>query len=171
MLASILSMVGSAVAGGATGLIGTIGTKVLEYKTRKEELKFELEHRKVDIEEIKLETERDIAVSNIEADAQRDVAASNIQIASYDSDKAKYGDKLWFVDMVRGFMRPLITLYMLSIMTWLAIVIHQSVSGIEAMSAEQVLSLWVIIIDAVIYLTTTAVTWWFGSRPSSPRKA
>ena len=169
MISALLSMIGSAVAGGATGLIGTIATKVVEFKTRQVELEYELKGREIDIQEIKLESERDIAVANIEAQAATDVAAANLTAKSYEADQAKYGEKLWWIDAIRGVMRPMITAYMMVIMTWIATEIAAAVGGIDSMDSNQVWQLWILIIESIIYLTTTAVTWWFGSRPSSRR--
>lgn len=67
------------------------------------------------------------------------------------------------VDMVRGLMRPLITVYLIGLTTALALRILGQSAGLDA---PQAFDLLLKITDMVLFLTCTAVGWWFGSRPS-----
>ncbi|MCU7886467.1 MAG: hypothetical protein KZQ82_19940 [Candidatus Thiodiazotropha sp. (ex Lucinoma annulata)] len=96
--------------------------------------------------------------------------------ASYAADRASYslesvqrligfwknlaGFSLAGVDVVRGMMHPLITLYTLGLLTAIGWLMYKAVEGV----IPEVLALWLEIVQAVILLSTTSVTWWFGSR-------
>jgi hypothetical protein len=96
--------------------------------------------------------------------------------ASYDANKAIYSTEsfkrltgVWknlagfflaVVDVVHGLMRPVITRYTLGPLTAVGWLLYTAADGIiPAMPA-----LWLEVVQAVILLATTSVTWWFGSR-------
>jgi hypothetical protein len=70
-----------------------------------------------------------------------------------------------FVDGVRGLMRPTITVFLLVKNTLLALKIHALVGGLQNLSETQLFELYQNIIMQLLFLTSTAVTWWFSSRP------
>lgn len=98
--------------------------------------------------------------------------------ASFDSDQSRYlTDQIlvnpsrftrWtmtFVDAVRGLMRPLLTLY-LCILTQLIYLDLISITSVKnAISTTNAQSLVDQVVSTVMYLASTAVVWWFGSRP------
>jgi hypothetical protein len=69
------------------------------------------------------------------------------------------------VDTVKGLARPCITVYLLGVSTWITVqawtVVDQLGSTISAVQALQMLSG---VMSTVLYLTVSAVTWWFGDR-------
>lgn len=165
MITGILSAVGSALAGGGTGLIGSVVQKVVDLKVKKLEIRRDISLRKIDIEELQMEISRDVDIAETEADAEKDVARSTMRTESFKADKATYGDKLWFVDAIRGVMRPSMTIYAIGLMTWLAVEVYQFMDSFSILPHDEVVAMWMIIIDSIIYLATTSFTWWFGTRP------
>lgn len=180
--------------GGVTGLIGNIVSGVMNYKTQK--LKNEHEQAMVALEtqamreEAKMKIE--ITKAEIEgavelADAQTFAAGQEFGNVDHFSDK--WIEKLFtvegpigkffaipcailiaisfgFVDWLRGFMRPAITMYltgMTTVITWMAWEILQK-HGMQAMTVTEAISIFDQVISIVIYLTVTCVTWWFGDR-------
>ena len=105
-------------------------------------------------------------------------AGAEIRAASYHNDRATYWSKeatgwvgaiMALVDAFRGFMRPAITLYLLVITSSIAYYLHEIVTNAPVATApEQIYSQ---VIMSVLFLTETAVTWWFGSRALARKAA
>lgn len=162
MFDTIISMAGNALSGGLLGLVGTGIHAFLAYKSTQVKNNHELAMRKLDIDEISQEaalrlkqTETEIAGQQAITEAKTD---ADIRAASYAADKATYG--ITWVDALRGIMRPLITIYSLGLMTWIGLSLHSAAGGVIPNAAQ----LWAQIVGTIILLTTTCVTWWFGSR-------
>ena len=186
MITSVLSFFGSAAFGGLTGLFGVIAGKVGDYFTLKQKNAFDLAMRDKDMEIAKIEADKEVTIAQDTNNANREIAESKVQEASYESDKAEYlthdviehappwaqgiiSVALGFVDFVRGMTRPSITLYLcvLTTLMYLQMKAIVTLSGQQAFTPADAVKVIVLIVDAAIYLTSTAVTWWFGSRPKS----
>ena len=172
----ILSMLGSATGGGLLGVAGNFLKSRSELKAKELDHKHELATRIHDIEEmqleavlrkeqISLENEGALALANVEAQRSQDVAASGLMVASFTADKATYGGGI--VDTIRGLIRPLITVYLLVAFTVLCFKITTMVVGLDAMNSDELIELYKELIHSVIFLTTTATCWWFGSRATN----
>ncbi|MEW8051078.1 MAG: hypothetical protein AB2784_17305 [Candidatus Thiodiazotropha endolucinida] len=159
----------------------------MKYFEVREERKTQIALRELDIRE--LEMERQLAMQQAEIDLEKikeqaagDLAimeeqvAGEVMTASYEADRASYslesvkrltgiwknlaGFSLAVVDVVRGMMRPLITLYTLGLLTAIGWLMYKA----ENRVIPEMPALWLEIVQAVILLSTTSVTWWFGSR-------
>ena len=178
-IVTIFGAVGSAVSGGLLGLFGN-GIKLwADHKAQQAKRNFELALRKADREEMQLEydlqlkqTEATIAGQvavgkqlqrSTETQVAGEIEQAKMQLveSSYQHDSARYGGG--FVDGVRGLMRPTLTLYFAVLMSLIAYQLMQ-LTGQVFPPAEAV-ELLKQVVNACIFLTTTAVTWWFGSRP------
>lgn len=163
--------------GGAVGILGTW----LKGREERELLKIkqghELAMREASRAEMELEatlslkqTEAEFAgkqaIAQTEADAAKEVAAASLMSASYQQDRASYGIKA--VDAIRGLMRPLITLYLLGVMTAIAWHLY-NLDVIAAVSPGEAWSLFSVVARDATFLAVTAVTWWFGTRPTTHR--
>ncbi len=193
MLETILGILGSAAGGGFIGLIGTAIKGFQEYKDRQAQRQHELDMRRIDQEDMRIEadlaiqqTEAEFAgkanLANIEGAIARDVAASELQATSYENDKATYSTGatgtltgsisnlirglLVLVDVVRGMMRPGITIYLIVIESLICYQLYQLLLKFEVLPADEALKLFIVVVNSVVFLTSTAVTWWFGSRPN-----
>lgn len=196
MLETILGILGSAAGGGFIGLIGTTLKGYQEYKDRQAQRQHEREMRVLDQEDMRLENELAImqteaefsgkvALANIEGAIARDVAAAELQGKSYDNDNATYSKgvtahltgffgvlmraMLVMVDVARGLMRPGITVYLLVIESLICWMLYKLLLKFDMLQVEHALPLFNTVIYSIVFLTATAVTWWFGSRPNQQR--
>lgn len=187
MISEIVGIVGSAASGGLLGLAGTGIQALLKYFEVREEWKTQIALRELDIKEIEAERQLAIQQAEIDLDKIREQSAGDLAImeervagevmtASYEADRASYslesvqrltgiwknlaGFSLAVVDVVRGMMRPLITLYTLGLLTAIGWLMYKAENGV----IPEMPVLWLEVVQAVILLATTSVTWWFGSR-------
>jgi hypothetical protein len=186
MFTSILSFFGSAAFGGLTGLFGVGLNKISDYFMLKQKNAFDLAMRDKDIEIAKVEADKEVTIARDTNNANRELGEMKLQEASYGEDKAEYltGEAIehappWaqgiiavalgIVDFVRGMTRPGITLYLciLTTLMYLQLKAIVTTAGQVVFTPADAVKVIVMIVDAVIYLTSTAVTWWFGSRPKS----
>ena len=174
MLETILSLIGSSFGGGLLGVFGTFIKAKAEYKNKELDYQHSLDiHRadmesmrleaKLKVDEIQLQNQGRLSLANVEAERAKDVGDVNIRQASYNNDKSSYG--IIFIDSVRGLMRPIITTYLLILMSYIAYKINSIVGGLNGLPALEIWTLYHELIIAIIFLTTTTITWWFGTRP------
>jgi len=183
----ITGTLSSVLSGGLTGLLGVAIQRYADFKA--EQIKLEASRLlyghnenilRLNLEGARQEWAGRVQVAQEEGDAKRDVADSQAFAASFRSEPLRYTEGIrapggrigaagWlmmaFTDMVRGCVRPALTVY-LCILTTL---IYYEASGLID---EFGLKLGVVeasaiikrIIDTILYLTTTCVLWWFGTR-------
>lgn len=197
MLDTFLSIFGSAAGGGFLGLIGTAFKGWQEFKDRQAQREHEQKMRVLDQDEMRLENELAIKATeaeyngkidlkNIEQVISEDLNATELRRESYKHDQATYskgalnklsgffGDLflglLVLVDVFRGIMRPGITTYLLIIESYIAWYLYQLVIKLDLMSSTQAVDLLTQVVMSIVFLTSTAITWWFGSRPNQQRR-
>lgn len=180
--------------GGLTGLVGNVVTGIMNFKTMK--LKLAHEEKMVELETtaMKEEAKMQIEVTKAEIEGAVELADAQAYMQSQKTgNKAMFSEK-WidrlfsvegkfgrffaipaavilamgfgFVDWLRGFMRPGLTLYltgMTTVITYMAWQILQK-HGLTAMTATEALDIFDQVITIVIYLSVSCVTWWFGDR-------
>ena len=151
---SIASMIGggitSLVGGGALGVLGAVGSGVLDYFKTKE----------ANRQEIAVLTAK-AALAKETANSATMLEAMKLISTSYEQDKASYSDaNLSWVDMVRGILRPTVTLYLVAIATGLAVWSIQR-QGIPAEVQAEVAKYAVY---TCLDLAGMCVSWYFGSR-------
>lgn len=190
ILASVFS-------GGATGLIGVGLQQFFAYKQKQQDIeivKLNLENSlqlaKVETERVQLKSQGELQVSKVVAEGATNVAQEETTIrtfeASIENDSAKYipvdafkNDNwatkastfmLSFVDAVRGLTRPGLTLYLCGLTSamfyWSTSLAAQQGATLDG---TQVLAVIQQIMSTVLYVFTTAMVWWFGSRPQSTK--
>lgn len=174
--------------GGATGLIGVL---IQRY--------FDLQHKKQDIELVKLqlansielarmETERAVRVEEIELEGKFAEADAKIMAASFQHDAAAYLDSaaqrrrgflgglitlmMATVDFLRGILRPGMTAYLCALVTLMFFWARDLAErhGYH-MTAEHAFQLVLQIVATILYAWTTATLWWFGTRPPKGKGA
>ena len=71
------------------------------------------------------------------------------------------------VDTIRGLVRPVLTLYLVIVAHMMYINLHAMLQerGTQ-LTGEQIQTLAMQVIGTLLYLATTAVVWWFGTRPT-----
>ncbi len=173
----ILGIVVSLFGGGLTGLIGGITEKIFAYKAKKlaieenrEKYAHEVNLKKVDADIMAQEWAARTQVADIEATAKVDSEDAKAFSASF-NEPVRYsqGDlttkQTWlmvFLDTVRGLVRPGLTLYLCVITTILYF--KAQVLMPPDVSVEQAIGMVDKVTSMILYVTTTCILWWFGSR-------
>lgn len=126
-------------------------------------------------EMIVLESKNALKLADVTVTGEIESSAYEALQASYEADKATYSSAptspwLIAVDVVRGMIRPSLTLYFAIFLTVLTIMVYNNLP--EAVYADQsfLASTFYRLIDALIFLGTSAVGWYFAARPSTKQK-
>jgi len=174
----MLEIIGAIFGGGATGLLGSIINSVGDYFKMKAQNKHEEFMAKIETRHLEMEIKRDVTIAKQEATARMEVADAETQAASYEGDKRAYLPAeavksntgiAWLmalVDFFRGLVRPVLTVY-LSVVVYLIYMQTKEITDATvggAMTPDQAYELMKTITLGLLYLTFTAVGWWFGSR-------
>lgn len=178
-------MIGSTLLGLLSGLVGNVVTAFTNYKTQK--LKNEHEIALIDAETKAMiaETQANIKVTetkvagevekletsayleNLKLGNRREVSSKMIEKLFDSPWTLPLGVLLVFllgvVDVLKGFMRPGLTLFMTIVTVYLTMQAVE-IMGNEILTATEAANLVSRIIDTVVYLTVTCVVWWFGDR-------
>jgi len=176
MLDIIGNVLGSIGLGGVTGLIGSAMTAYVNYKNQKLAFAHEENMVRIEQETIKLEAQTKIEIAETEYAGKKDIAESEAFGKSFATDKATYmtwlpenkiaaviiGILFALVDFVRGMTRPIITAYLAVLTTWLAYQVYVLIQS--PLTQDQAYDLMSQIIFVILYLTTTVILWWFGTR-------
>lgn len=191
-ISSVLNIAGAATGGGLLGAFGGLFSKGLEAWNKKKDLEHNLamitikNQHELDMndkakEMMLLEYEQKARVATTEAEMAETSAAMTAMVASYATDKASYatgsiaGNSKWFVfvDVVRGLTRPLLTLYLDVVLTYYGWMLHKSLNVAVLVAGNDnqlILQLMMQIIEALIFMATTATMWWFAARGIKPQK-
>src|SRR5258708_21202019 len=157
MLEVIGTIFGSVLSGGATGLIGVAlqrfgdnKKKQLEIEAGKEKFDQDLALKQVDMQIMEKEWAGRVQVAQTEAEAAADAAASQAFAASYAMEPKRYsegvsvgkagGFLLVLLDVVRGIVRPALTVYLCGLTT---VIYYQAreLSGNADLDPEQAVSI------------------------------
>ena len=147
MLDSILNVA----SGGLFGLIGAGFTKFMGWKEKKLELEHEVNMASENRLTMQMETELAKIQGSIDLELQESEAdAKNLQ-AAINAEGNIRGASQWVTDL-RGSLRPILTYSLVAC----AILMSSFLQG-NPWNGE------------ILFLATTAVTFWFGSRPPSTK--
>lgn len=176
----LLSGALSIISGGATGLLGVIAQRAFDAWNKKQEL----EKMKAQWDHEAVMKDKDAAIAAAEwaargqiavteGEAAKDVAESGAFTESLKAQQIIYSAGkqtgsfatacLVLLDFASGMVRPLLTVYLCMLTTY----IWYQVRGLlnrEDLDAAVVVAQWRTVIDTILYLTTTCVLWWFGTR-------
>lgn len=148
ILSTIAGGLASILSGGTLGVIGAIGNGVLDIMKTKEKNKQEL---------ALVTAQKELALAN--ANSATLLETLKLAAASYENDKASY-QGAGFVDTVRGLLRPLVTLYLVGIATYLAVWAFGKI-GLDPNMAGEITKYCVY---TCMDLTALCVSWYFGAR-------
>lgn len=177
---SILESVLSVISGGATGLIGTAVQSVFQYKSKVLDVELEkqkglneIEQRKLDIEAQKQEWASKTQIAEITTQGETDKADAATLMASYQLEPQQYAEKSllthaqnWLfvlVDTLKAVIRPGLTIYLCGITT----LIYIQTRGLISTNQGDAFALLEKLVNTILYLTTSVILWWFGSRNKS----
>lgn len=172
--------------GGVTGLLGIGVQRFFDWKA--EQLKLQVQESRqahevamtrANAEVMAQEWAQRSKVAQIEADGRSDIADAGAFAASFQLEPRRYaegkrpggwvGKAGWLlmvaVDFLRGIVRPALTVYLCALTT----LIYFEASGLlerygMVIPVDQAFSLVSRIIETILYLTTTCMLWWFGTR-------
>jgi|TARA_R110000824_G_scaffold167291_4_gene344229 hypothetical protein len=183
---SVLSVITTLASGGVTGLLGGFLSKGMEVWKQKEDRKSQADRllheqtmRKIDGDIMLQEWKQRADVARIEGEAEVDVSDSQAFAASFKMEPKKYssgvkagpitGAMLISLDFIRGMVRPGLTLYLCGITTliWFEI---SAVQALADVTPDQAFDLQELMVTSILYLTTTCVLWWFGTRAPRDKK-
>lgn len=180
MFELIGTALGGILSGGATGLLGVAFQRFADYKNKQLDLQHqekqnmhELSMRDKDAAIMAQEWAARTKVAEVEAGARVGAADAEAFAASYKLEPAMYSGhakptkgQAWLlviVDVLRGAVRPLLTLYLCAITT-VTYLDARALLGSTSYTTTQAFELTKLIVWTVLYLTTTCVLWWFGTR-------
>lgn len=161
-------------------MIGSGITKFIEYKKQKQLNEHEIAMAAQDRETMVLENAGKLKLAITEGDIKRDVADSKAFKDSFSSDKATYltgkVEGNWFttfaftcIDTLRGSVRPLITYYIAVVQTYMAFKLY-GIASTVGISPDQAFELLNHMLASFLYIGTTVILWWFGTRNKEPSK-
>ena len=163
----MLDLLMGVLSGGVTGLIGTVISGGMKFFENKQKHGHELAIMDMEIKQMHVEAEIARDVAELDMESKDRTAAWSALEASYKESTSRMstGDSQWLVmvDVVRGLMRPVITLGLL-----LGIGVIYFTVGANATLPDGT-PMTVNIIQTVLFVGTTAVLWWFGTRHLSKK--
>ena len=121
---------------------------------------------------MQLEAASGLALADVNRAKETDIAAYAALGNSYQADKATYSDaktSMWMVavDFVRGMTRPGLTIiFSIALILATAMIWHMVPKEIIA-TPDFLKSTFYRLVDALIFLATSAVGWWFAARSST----
>jgi hypothetical protein len=178
----MLAALGSIFSGGVTGLLGVAFQRFFDFLKVKQELQVlkanhehEINMRRVDSEIMQKEWAARTQVASVEAAGKAEVAAEQSFAASFGSEPKQYSERvkagpfagfvLVLLDFIRGIVRPGITVYLCAITTMIYLEAKALIATAgQFMTPEQAIDIFNLIVSTILYLTTTCVLWWFGTR-------
>lgn len=171
----MLSILGSILSGGATGLLGTAIQRYADHKNKKLDIQLKAQEQAHELAVFKARSEMAAAEWAGKMDVE-DSKAFNTSLTSepkvYSEGTARTPAQNWLMvilDFIRGIIRPGLTLYLCTITT---VIYHEASSLLNAgfILPEMAYELVHNIVNTILYLTTTCVLWWFGTRNKAKQK-
>ncbi len=161
-----MSFVANILSGGVTGILGVLVQRFFEYKTAKVKMDFELALRKSDAEIMAQEWKAkvQIAETQIEVEDAKSFGQSFDQklFSAHVKPTSLQSWVLVLLDFCRGIIRPGLTIY-LCVLTTLIYAHAKSLIGTE-LTPDKAFEVLMTIVNTILYLTTTCVLFWFGTR-------
>lgn len=172
--------------GGVFGIVGALlkhGLEVYQEKQQadkdlaiaRENHSHELAMADKQADLMKLEAANGIKLAEITTMGKVEEAAYNALADSYASDKAAYSNdptNKWmvFVDVFRGVIRPGLALYFAAFLTIMLILIWWNLPETIYKDVKFLEPTFYKLTDALIFLATSSIGWYFAARPSTKQK-
>ena len=193
MIGTSISFLGSGVFGSVIGLVGNWLNQRAIRKTEEMKNAHEIAMVNAQIGMMKAQTDAAIKINTAKIQGAIDLQDSKaygttLVVANQKSFSDKWVDYLFgvqgylrylavpmaffimgpfaLVDIIKGFMRPVLTLSFTAAYGYLAYISYGILSGkgFETLTPDQAILYFTLAMDTCIMLTTTCVTWWFGDR-------
>lgn len=180
MLEVLGTIFGSIFSGGATGLIGVVLQRFADYKNKQLDMQLEAQRaaneiakRRVDAEISAQEWAARTRVAEVEAAGREAVEDAKAFAASFAMEPQTWTGarklspaQTWLMvvlDFARGSVRPVLTVYLCMLTTYIWYQVSD-VLGKQNLDVAGAVSVWNTVVGTILYLTTTCVLWWFGTR-------
>jgi hypothetical protein len=168
----------SILGGGVTGLFGVAVQRIFDYKNKHLDIEanekkyaHEINSKRVDAEIMQQEWAARTRVAEIEVEGRSDVAQSEAFSKSF-NEPVRYSESVkpskgqgWMLvilDFIRGIVRPGLTIYLCVVTTMIYLQAHALLgTGVDPKEALELVKM---IVGTELYLCTTCVLWWFGTR-------
>lgn len=158
--------------GGFGAVTGLLGGWLAKKEARKlAELEFGHEEKMAEIASAEARAERDQALALGEQNQQlAEIEGAQVveekTIDAFAQSIKSQGSQVGSpkLDFVLKLIRPIITFWLLWMMASIYNNLDNLTGGLAELSSAEQFSLYMTIVDAIIFLTTTAVGWWFASR-------
>ena len=111
--------------------------------------------------------DKGMELAEVEGDIARDVQAGEIFRDTIHAQSAASGHPL--IDGALRFVRPLLTVYLLGVLSYLGISLHLIVGGLETLPQNELISMYKHVIEQIVFMAVTATFWWFGVRGVSKK--
>lgn len=171
VISSIVDIASSGGLGAIVGAVGGIWSKIEERKTLALSLKRDFAMASLRQKELLSEQQHELAMADKEvrrAEVEGELVVQQIETQGFVESIKQQGKMVGIpiVDGIRSLMRPVITVFLLTLTTILFFQLHDMVDGLESVPPETILAIYITIIKQIIFLTVTATAWWFASRPA-----
>lgn len=190
MIEVIGTILGTIFSGGATGLLGIAAQRFADYKNKQLDMQLEAQRftntvalRKVDaeimameaaakVQQITLEGQNANALANIQNEGVAIAGADAAFAESFKLEPKQFAtgkltlNQSWLMvvlDFIRGFVRPGLTIYLCVLTTLIYFQAKALLSG-STVKVEDAMEITNYVIHSILYLNTTIVLWWFGTR-------
>ncbi len=161
----MLDLLLGVVSGGATGLIGSVLAGATKFFTDRQNQAHELAVMDVELQHMDREAEIAKQIKELEMEGVESAASWRGLEASYEESGKRWSttESGWIVmvDVVRGLMRPGLTLGLVVLTTAIYFTLTDD-DGVELRAR---------IIATVLYLTSLALSWWFADRQITKKLA
>ncbi len=166
--------------GGLVNVFGAISGLVGGWLAKREQRKIltiENEHERymadVDLKRDQLEHAQALAVldKNIEQAKTEGEIAMDIKAGDAFIESQKPSKLTKFGEIIKSAMRPVITVALLWVTWKIYDELQILMGGLKGLDPVQLQQLFVYVVHAIIFLTITAVSWWFASRGERAVKA
>jgi len=173
---SLLGSVVSLFTGGVTGLLGVVVQRGFDIANKAQDIKLAsinndhaIKMKETDGKLMAQEWAARTQVVSIESDAKKDVAESEAFKESMWKEPDRYSKPsdskaLVALDFIRGIIRPGLTIYLCAIVTLMYLEMRAMIAMKDVMLSVDVFSVYELIVNTVLYLFTTVVLWYFGTR-------
>jgi hypothetical protein len=193
MFTTILGFLGSTVFGSIIGILGNWINQKTILKAEKVKNEHELAVARVNIEMVTAKTDASIKINKAQIEGAIDLQdsksyATNLVVANQKSFSDKWINKMFevkgwlsyiavpmallvmgslaLVDVIKGFMRPVLTLAFAGGFGYLTYISYYILKqkGFSALTPAQAVMYFTLALDTCVMLTTTCVVWWFADR-------
>lgn len=169
MLDAILGVMTSSGLGAITGLIGGIWQKIEQRKLVKEENRHDEEMAQIDIQLQTMENEQAILMVDKQIEQAQAEGAIAVDIKDADAfvESIKAASKPTgnpWIDGIKTAVRPLLTAVLLYFSWDIYDQLRTIIGDLEGLDPKLTQELFIYVVHSIIFLTVTAVAWWFASR-------